>query len=332
MGETANIAKMASCVSDEMFEVFKWKRKIVQDHSWECVTPEDHGGKADHPSDCVFYYRDPYDNEMKYVNTDLKSYAKGSITKTQIRKAMHSLTYATNCAQYNQNWKDLFTPEASHTVKGMLFVYNHCGTFNGSFTDIINDINEPDGDKEYVNHLDGYGQVYVMSPYKIVELNSVASDIRMMIAKQELPFSGQFCFFHPSEMLNKNHFSQDYSEPATLEVLFSSWIIIKHAATNKTDAGYVVYYMQEGNEVDEFVYLLDALSYYQILNDKGSVRIKLVKKNQHAVLKLREAVGEYFRNLGYDDERIEELQKRLAGETIAKVIPQFSEVEVGLMD
>lgn len=331
MSETANIAAMASKVSDDMFEIFKWKRKIVKDHSWECVTPEEHGGKKDHPSDCVFYYRDPYDNEMKYINTDLKSYKSTSITKSQIRKAMHSLTYATNCAQYNQNWKDLFSPEVSHTVHGMLYVYNHCGTYNGAFTDIVADINQSDADKQHVNHLDGHGQVYVMSPYKIVELNGVVADIQRMMGRQQLPYNDQFCFFHPSEMLNKNHFSQDYEEPATLEVLFSSWIIIKHAATPKNEAGYVIYYMQEGHEVDEFVYLLDALSYYQILNDKGSVRIKLVKKNKNAVLMLREAVGVYFRNLGYDDERIEALQDRLAGETIDKVIPQFSEVEVGLI-
>ena len=73
MSETKHIADMASKVSDDLFEVFKWKRKIVEDHSWLCVTPDEHEGKNDHPSDCVFYYRDPYDNEMKYINTDLKS-------------------------------------------------------------------------------------------------------------------------------------------------------------------------------------------------------------------------------------------------------------------
>ncbi|PHN85871.1 hypothetical protein CSB62_08060 [Vibrio splendidus] len=331
MGETTNIAAMAGKVADDLFSTFKWKRKIVQDNSWECVNPEEHAGKVDHPSDCVFFYRDPYDNEMKYVNTDLKSYAKRSITKPQIRDAMNSLTYATNCAQYNPHWKGLFKPETSHTVHGMLFVYNHCATYNGSFADIVQDINQPDKGESRVNHLDGNGQVFVMSPYKVVELNSVVSDIQRMMGKQELPSEDQFCFFHPSEVLNKNHFSQDYEEPATLEVLFSSWIIIKHAATKKKEAGYVIYYMQDGNEVDEFVYLLDALSYYQVLNDKGSVRIKLVKKNKNAVLNLREAVGHYFRNLGYSDERITEQQVRLAGETIDKVTPQFSDVEVGLM-
>ncbi|XNJ93056.1 hypothetical protein AB6C68_016805 [Vibrio cyclitrophicus] len=176
MSETTQIAKMAEVVSSELFKAFKWGVEDARDHSWACVTSDEHGGKDSHPSDCVFYYRDPYDRQMKYINTDLKSFAKGSINKRQIRKAMHSLTYATNCAQYNENWSNLFNPEDSHAVKGMLFVYNHCDNYNGDFDEILKDINESDEDRPKVNHLDGYSQVYVMSPYKVTELTSIAKD------------------------------------------------------------------------------------------------------------------------------------------------------------
>lgn len=332
MSETANIAKMAELVSNNLFRAFKWERKEAQDHSWDCVTPEEHGNKDSHPSDCVFYYRDPYDNQMKYVNTDLKSYQKTSVNKVQIRKAMHSLSYATNCAQYNENWQNLFKPEPSHTVKGMLFVYNHCGTYNGNFDDILEDINQSDRDNPKVNHLEGYSQVYVMSPYKITELNSIAKDLKLMTADGLLPQSDKYCFFHPSEILNKNHSSQDYSEPATLEVLFSSWIIVKHDKADNTKAGgYVIYYMKEGETVEEFIYLLDALSYYQILNDKGSVAIKLVKRNRNGALNLQEAISQYFGNLGYSEKQIDDLKNKLRANTIDKFVPQFSDIEVGLM-
>lgn len=331
MSETKHIAAMATKVADELFDIFKWKRKVVDDHSWDCVTPEEHAGKKDHPSDCVFYYRDPYDNEMKYVNTDLKSYAKGSITKAQIRNAVYSLSYATNCASYNPNWRNLFKPEDSHTVVGMLFVYNHCATYNGDFDKIVRELSSQTKDDPKVNYLDGNAQIYIMSPSRVVELNSIANDIQVMIGKEHLPTKEQFCFFHPNEILNKNHFDKDYSEPATLEVLFSPWIILKHAAAKQTEDGYVIYYMKDGNEIDEFVYLLDALSYYQILNDKGSVRIKLVKNNKNGVLNLREAVSLYFKKLGYDDDRIEACQESFVGETISKVTPQFSSIELGLM-
>jgi len=331
MSETANIAKMAELVSNNLFSAFKWQRKIARDHSWDCVTSEEHGGKDSHPSDCVFYYRDPYDNQMKYVNTDLKSFAKSSIKKEKIRKAMHSLSYATNCAQYNENWQNLFKPEASHAIKGMLFTYNHCGTYNGDFDEILKDINESNQDNPKVNHLEGHSQIYVMSPYKITELNSIAKDLKVMTGEGLLPKSDKYCFFHPSEILNKNHSNQDYSEPATLEVLFSSWIIVKHDKADNTKAGYVIYYMEEGETVEEFIYLLDALSYYQILNDKGSVNIKLVKRTQNGALNLQEAIGRYFGNIGYSEQQINGLKNDLEATTIDKITPQFSDVEVGLM-
>ncbi|PMH93353.1 hypothetical protein, partial [Vibrio cyclitrophicus] len=275
----------------------------------------------------------PYDRQMKYINTDLKSFAKGSINKRQIRKAMHSLTYATNCAQYNENWSNLFNPEDSHAVKGMLFVYNHCDNYNGDFDEILKDINESDEDRPKVNHLDGYSQVYVMSPYKVTELTSIAKDLKILMADGLLPKSDKYCFFHPSEVLNKNHSSnKDYSEPATLEILFSSWIIVKHDQAENRDAGYVIYYMENGETVEEFVYLLDALSYYQVLNDKGSVNIRLVKKSKFGTSNLQEAIKQYFTNIGYSQKQIEELKKEIGVQTIGKFTHQFSEVEVGLME
>lgn len=331
MSETKQIAEMATKVADDLFEIFKWKRKVVEDHSWACVTPEEHGGKKDHPSDCVFHYRDPYDNEMKYINTDLKSYKSGSITKTQIRKAIHSLTYATNCAAYNEHWKNLFKPEDPHTVLGMLFVYNHCDEYNGDFNKIVRETNSISKEDPKVNHLEGDNKVYVMSPYMITELHSIVSDIQTCIGKRILPDTDQMCFFHPNEILNKNHFDEDYSEPATLEMLFSPWIILKHAAAKNNDAGYVIYYMKEGKEVDEFIYLLDALSYYQILNSKGSVKIKFAKKNEYCALNLKEAINRYFKDLGYEDSRIQKIQESLVGNTINRVTPQFSAIELGVL-
>lgn len=326
MSETKMISEMASKISGDLFEYLKWQRKIVEDHSWECVTPEEHGKKKDHPSDCVFYYRDPYDNEMKYINTDLKSFKKNSINKKQIHSALESLSYATNCAGYNPNWHNLYKPEDSHSVYGMLFVYNHCNSYNGDFDELIRTASD-----EHVNHLDSGNKIFVCSPEKIVELYSMVNDIQVMIGKGSLPDVEHYCFFHPSEVLNKNHFDSVYGEPATIETLASPWIIVKHAKAAKCDAGFVIYYMKEGSEVDEFVYLLDALSYYQVLNEKGSVRIKLIKKNEFSALNLYSAIDQYFGDLGYSSERIEEIKEKLVCGTIAKSQPQFSAVEIGIV-
>lgn len=331
MSETVFIAQMAEKVAKDLFDIFKWKRKIVKDHSWTCVTPEEHAGKKDHPSDCVFYYRDPYDNEMKYINTDLKSYAKGTINSSQIRKAILSLSYAVNCAAYNFHWKNLFKPEDPHSVLGMLFVYNHCGQYDGKFDEIIHDVNKYDSNSSKVNRLDGVNKIYVISPQKIIQLYSIAKDVMCIIGEGSLPKKEQICFFHPNEVLNKNHFDKDYSEPATLEMLFSPWIILKHAQSSHNEAGYVIYYMKKGEEVEEFIYLLDALSYYQILNSKGTVRIKLVQENKFGALNLNEAIYRYFSNLGYEDARIKALQNTLVSGTLDSVKPQFSSIELGVI-
>ena len=207
----------------------------------------------------------------------------------------------------------------------MLFVYNHCTKYNGDFSKIVESI-----DTE-TNHLDSEGNIFICDPKKVTELNSIANDIEIMIGEKKLPDDEHFCFFHPNEMMTRNHFDQGYDEPATIEMLSSPWIIIKHAECKKSEAGYVIYYTREGREVDEFIYLLDALSYYQILSNKGAVRIKLTKKNEFGTHNLKVAIQRYFSDLGYDDEKIEEMVKAMCGGTISKVFPQFSAIEIGLL-
>lgn len=325
MSETKHISAMAEKVADNLFSIFKWKRKVASDHSWDCDSPDEHGGKKDHPSDCVFYYRDPYDDEVKYINTDLKSYAKGSITKEQINKAVHSLSYATNCAPYNENWKKLFNPIGKFSVLGMLFVYNHCGSYNGDFNDIVAEIDSES------NHLDNGKMVSILSPYKITTLNSIASDMKVMIGNDELPRQNKFSFYHPNEMLIKNHFDDDYSEPATINVLTSPWIIVKHADCEKEKAGYLIYYTKDGSEQEEFEYFIDALSYYQIIDNTNNVRIKLTQKNSYAALNLLNAISKYYKALGRDDEEAIALANTMVKGTIDRVNPQFSSIEIGVL-
>ncbi|NCF08020.1 hypothetical protein [Kosakonia sp. MH5] len=325
MSETKHISEMAEKVANNLFSIFKWNRKIVSDHSWGCDSPEEHGGKKDHPSDCVFYYRDPYDNEIKYINTDLKSYAKGSITKEQVNKAVDSLSYATNCASSNKNWKKLFKPEGNWSVIGMLFVYNHCGGYNGNFSEIIKEIGIEH------NHLASEKLIYIFSPSKINVLNSIANDIRVMIGNGELPSKNKFSFFHPNEILIKNHFDHDYSEPATINVLSSPWIIIKHADCENEKAGYLIYYTKDGAEDDEFDYFIDALSYYQIINNTSNVRIKLTKKNEHAAHNLLNSIRKYYYSLGRSEEDSIALANAMVKGTIDQVTPQFSAIEIGVL-
>ncbi|MDF9973077.1 hypothetical protein L3O58_25055, partial [Klebsiella pneumoniae] len=92
-GETSAIQRVAGKISEDIFSVFKWNSAAREDMNWDCCQ-EAHSKKT-HPSDVVFYYIDPYEEEMVYLNTDLKSYAEGTIGKKIVEGALTSLALAT---------------------------------------------------------------------------------------------------------------------------------------------------------------------------------------------------------------------------------------------
>ncbi len=106
---------------------------------------------------------------------------------------------------------------------------------------------------------------------------------------------------------------------------------MKHSESKKCGSGYLIYYTRDGAEEDEFIYLLDAISYYQIINNKNEVRIRFTKKNQYAAINLKSAIKKYFTQLGYDDELISSISESLVKGTISEVKPQFSSEEIGLL-
>ncbi len=137
MAETTNIAKMAEKLSKELFAEFLWNRSEPTNLNWPCEEIERHNTKT-HPSDVVFYYDEPYRQARTYVNCDLKSYAKGSITAGSIRSAIESLARALSCAEKSNEFRTKFihdhvTPE----ICGLLFVYNHDGEYDKEFNTLL---------------------------------------------------------------------------------------------------------------------------------------------------------------------------------------------------
>lgn len=92
-GETINKAKMAEKLSKEIFAEFLWQKMDPTNLNWPCEDETSHKVKT-HPSDVVFHYEEPYKQARTYVNCDLKSYGKGSITVGSIRSAIESLAHA----------------------------------------------------------------------------------------------------------------------------------------------------------------------------------------------------------------------------------------------
>lgn len=136
-GETSAIQRVAGKISEDIFSVFKWNSAAREDMNWDCCQ-EAHSKKT-HPSDVVFYYIDPYEEEMVYLNTDLKSYAEGTIGKKIVEGALTSLALATECANVSEEWRMKYVHEESlgYNVRGLLFLYNHDNLYDKDFYENI---------------------------------------------------------------------------------------------------------------------------------------------------------------------------------------------------
>lgn len=137
MGETVHIAEMAEILSNDIFSEFFWKKTGPTNQNWPCEDQERHKVAA-HPSDVVFCYDEPYLPVRTYVNCDLKSYAKSSITAEAVRGAVESLAKQVACAERSEEWRlrhihDNVTP----AICGMLFVYNHDGEYDKNFRNLL---------------------------------------------------------------------------------------------------------------------------------------------------------------------------------------------------
>lgn len=106
MSETGNIEDLAKIVAKDIFSWFKWQQAGLKDVNWDCV--QDHHKKKTHPSDTVFSYIHPYTGDRIFLNTDLKSYAEGTIKPAAIRKAIQSLAMSVECANVSQDWQDKY--------------------------------------------------------------------------------------------------------------------------------------------------------------------------------------------------------------------------------
>ncbi|MDM7225036.1 hypothetical protein QUH46_27270 [Klebsiella grimontii] len=93
----------------------------------------------------------------------------------------------------------------------------------------------------------------------------------------------------------------------------------------------MVYYTKDGSEDDEFDYFIDALSYYQIINNTSNVRIKLTIKNEFAASNLLNSISKYYQSLGRTESESRQIASTMVKGTIDMVVPQFSAIEIGVL-
>jgi hypothetical protein len=323
MPETANIARIAELVSQELFDVYLWNKTGPRNWNWPCEEQSNHRAPT-HPSDVVFFYDEPYALARTYVNCDLKSYATGSINAASIRSAIESLARALTCAEKSDEWRTKFIHDhVSPEICGLLFVYNHDGAYDRNFRQLLNSVKNEKLD------IPRKSKIVVLGPEDIYWLNNVRYEIVQLRGKGQLPDQENCRFFYPHLVRRKN-VQLEHARAATLETLTSPWIILSYSNPKKQNQkGFLVFYRRHGDSTDEFLYLIDYLMHYQVLVDDTDVHVKTLQPHPSAHAYFKKAIDQYIDECdGTDD--IRERLTSIQYSQINQVKTVFSELDIGM--
>lgn len=324
MAETANIAKMAEKLAKELFSEFLWKQTGPTNTNWACEDQEKHK-KTTHPSDVVFYYDEPYSQSRMYVNVDLKSYAKGTITAANIRSALQGLAKAMQCVEKSDEWRERYIHQhVSPEICGMLFIYNHDGEYDKDFSGLLSQVS--------VDKLDlpKGSKVVVFGPTEVFWLNNVRHHIAYMRGgTEEIPDRG-YCRFYYPHLVRKKNVQLESAKAATLEMITSPWIILAYTNPKKQNRkGYVVFYRRRGETVEEFLYLIDYLMHYQMLLDDTDVHIRMLNPDPIAAARFSKAKDQYVDEVEGGSAIKDRLDLISYGQ-MNNVVTKFSDIEIGM--
>lgn len=329
MAETSKIALMAMKLSDDVFSEFFWTKVGPEDQNWPCED-KDHHRVDTHPADVVFYYDEPYSQRRTFVHCDLKSYAKGSITANAIQGAVASLAKQIACAEKSESWRDLYmhgnvTPD----VCGLLFIYNHDGEYDKDFSSLL------DGVKNKDLMLPKGTRLFVLGPRDVFWIDNVRYDIRQLrgaAGPNALP-SAQHCKFFYPQLDGRANLHPEKARAATLEMLTSPWIVFEYKhGQNLAQRGVIVFYRQSGETEEEFMYLLDFLRRYQVMEDATKVEVRSIATDVAAAARFQKAKQRYIESL-VDNGHSTELAANVNAISYTKmtqIVTEFSSIDLGM--
>ncbi len=331
MGETANIAAIAEKLSAELFAEFFWQRTGPMNENWACEKQEHHKVKS-HPSDVVFYYDEPYAKQRTYVNCDLKSYAKSSITTPALRGAVESLAKQVACAEISEEWRAKYVHNGvTPAVSGLLFVYNHDGEYDRDFRQHLKAVQQsakldlPRGSK-----------LVVLGPEDIFWLDNVRYEICQMRGRRTgappLPDPEHCKYFYP-QLVRRKNLQLDNAKAASLEMLTSRLIVLEYGRPAAPDhRGFLLFYRGKGAFAEEFTYLFDYLRHFQLLQENIDIEIKLLDASPLAPAMFQKAVQTYVDGLSNGNTK-SALAERVAAITYKRIMgvqTRFSDLELGM--
>ncbi|UID78712.1 hypothetical protein J3U96_19475 [Stenotrophomonas maltophilia] len=308
MSETINIAEVASRISKEIFRVFRWHTHPRKDDNFPCTDKSHKSGgrgksKDQHPTDVVFSYQDPYSAKRVHLLCDLKSYKGESITSASIRKALQSLAMSVECAAYSDVWKERFAVAADedHAVHGLLFVHNHDGLYKKKFKEEVGKVKV-----RGLEIRDGV-LLHYLGPDDIDRLFNIASDITNLIGRGEI--SKSYSFYYP-DLIMSRRVGDVWDQQATFEVLAGPFVILKYPPDSGNQGGHIIYYNRSGKTREEFEYLIDCLSRFQLLDLGGEISIRMSSPeiNDEFKSKFALAARKYAIQWGMDEDRAKRLE------------------------
>lgn len=358
MAETDNIAKIAELLAQKLFGRFIWFDTGGWNQNWKCVSDEHVSKKRaknkskisgsiaedvtifpptnaevseaaattkilSHPSDVVFYYDEPYRPIRTYVNTDLKSYKKGSITTTAIASAIENLALTLECAELSEEWREKFVhDEKSYEIAGLLFIYNHDGEYDKDFDQLLAKVNH-----ERLK-IPKNSKIMVFGPSHIRWLDNIRHDLSGLYSDHILPHEDLWSFYYPDLVRKKK--IQSSGRAATLEMLSNPYIVLSYPAVDSRSAGYVVYYRGSGKRTEEFLYLLDHLTHYQMVKSGVDIRIRMLDPDENAPAKFTRAIDEYVENFDGQESDLAKLLRAIKFDIMPQISSQFSLVKIGM--
>ena len=329
MTETSKIALMAMKLSEDVFSEFFWTKVGPEDQNWPCEDKEHHGVNT-HPADVVFYYEEPYSQRRTYVHCDLKSYAKGSITTGALQGAIASLAKQIACAEKSESWRSLYMhSNVTPNICGLLFVYNHDGEYDKDFSSLLNGVNHKD------LMLPKGSQIFILGPRDIFWIDNVRYDIRQLrgaAGANALPAAANCKFFYP-QLDGRANLQPEKARAATLEMLTSPWIVFEYKhGPNLAERGVIVYYRRSGDTEEEFIYLLDFLRHFQVMEDASKVNVRSITTDTAAAARFQKAKQRYVEILG-DNRHLTQLTERVMAigySQMTQAVTNFSSINLGM--
>jgi hypothetical protein len=172
-------------------------------------------------------------------------------------------------------------------------------------------------------------KIFVLGPSDVFWLNNVSYEITYLRGKSELPPQGECKFYYP-HLVQKKNIQLDHAKAATLEMLTGPWITFTYNDAKSTGKRkFIIFYRRKGDTEEEFMYLLDYLMHYQMLDETSEIHIKVLDADINSNAIFERSISNYIEEC----EGIPDIKQRISSikfSKMNKVHQVFSEDEIGM--